>query len=69
MPDYAIPLKCEQRHVRADSVEQDLWLKLSKLVKDPQVLLAELSERREQAVPFLAKDIARIQRELELCKN
>jgi hypothetical protein len=31
--------------------------------------LVELVQRREQAVSLLAKDIARIQRESELCKN
>jgi len=68
-PDYAIPNKCEQRYVRAALVEQDVWLKLSKLLKDPELVLAELRYRREQAVPFLAKDMARIQHELESCKN
>jgi site-specific DNA recombinase len=69
LPEYAIPHKCDQRYVRADSVEQDVWLKLSKLVKDPELVLAELRQRREQAVPFLSKDMARIQRELDSCKN
>jgi site-specific DNA recombinase len=69
LPDYAIPHKCEQRYVRAAKVEQDVWLKLSKLVKDPEMVLAELRQRREQAVPFLSKDIARIQRELETGRN
>jgi len=69
LPAYAIPHKCEARYVRADELEQDVWLKLTEVLKKPEVVLSELRRRREQAVPFLAKDITRIERELESCRN
>jgi len=69
LPEYAIPHKCEARYVRADSLEQEVWLRLRDVLKNPKLVLAELRRRREQAVPFLAKDIMRIQCELESCRN
>jgi len=69
LPDYAIPHKCEARYVRADPLEQEVWLKLSEVLKNPELVLAELRRRKELAVPFLTSDIAKIKLELESSRN
>jgi len=63
-PDYAFPERCEARYIKADPLESDVWEQVCRILEQPEVVLAELRRRKEKAVPFLDRDIAKVQQEI-----
>ena len=63
------PTTCTAKYVRAEPLEESVWSEVVRILENPEVVISEVKNRRQQDLPFGDQEVHRINKELASLDN